>query len=29
MIPVIPPLLFLIGLVDLWFDIRKLKYENN
>ncbi|MGM0414232.1 MAG: DUF2232 domain-containing protein [Bacillota bacterium] len=29
MIPVIPPLLFLIGLVDLWFDIRKLKYGNN
>ncbi|MFW6229462.1 MAG: DUF2232 domain-containing protein [Halanaerobium sp.] len=29
MIPVLPPLLFLIGLVDLWFDIRKLKYENN
>lgn len=29
MIPVIPPLLFLIGLVDLWFDIRKLEYVNN
>ena len=29
MIPVIPPLLFLIGLVDLWFDLRKLKYGNN
>ncbi len=29
MIPVIPPLLFLIGLVDLWFDIRKLEYINN
>ena len=29
MIPVIPPFLFLLGLVDLWFDIRKLKYGKN